>query len=109
MNTEYKLQLQILEYLQTHQQAGDTLEGIAKWWLTFKRIDDSVIQVKRSLDNLKSKGVVREKRLPDGRLLYVLSEGGPCQPRNEPGTIITFPILTRSSSRNEQLPPAVSE
>lgn len=75
-----------MDYLQTHQEAGDTLEGIAKWWLTSKQIDESVFRVKRSLDNLKWKGVVRERQLPDGKSLYVLNGR-----KKEPGTVIAFP------------------
>ena len=109
MCEEYTLQLLILEYLQTHQQAGDTLEGIAKWWLTAKRVEDSVFQVKRSLDRLKSTGAVREKQLPDGKLLYVPSECIRATPTSEPATVITFPTIHRSPLRSEPLLPAVSE
>ena len=93
MNIDYRLELQILDYLQTHQQAGDTLEGIARWWLTSKLIDESVFRVKKSLDNLKCKGVVRERQLPDGNSIYVLNEYGFNERKKEPGTVIAFPAL----------------
>lgn len=91
MFRDYRLELRILAYLQKHQKAGDTLEGIANWWLTSERIDESVVRVKRSLDNLKSKGVVSERKLPDGKLLYALNELGVIDPNCKPGTVIVFP------------------
>jgi Fe2+ or Zn2+ uptake regulation protein len=92
MSKDYWLEQRILRYLQTHQQAGDTLEGIAKWWLTSKLVDESVVRVRRSLDNLRSKGVVRERVLPDGKSLYVLNdEFGLSERTSEIGTVIPFP------------------
>ena len=91
MFRDYRLEMRILDYLQTHQQAGDTLEGIASWWLASERIDESVVRVKRSLDNLKSKGAVRERKLPDGKSLYALNELGLVEPNNTAGTVIAFP------------------
>ena len=93
MYRDYRLELRILEYLKTHQQAGDTLEGIASWWLASERINESVVRVKRSLDNLKSKGVVRERKLPDGKSHYALNERGVVEPITTPGTVIAFPVL----------------
>jgi hypothetical protein len=101
MNKDYWLELQIFKYLQTHQQAGDTLEGIAKWWLMSKRIDESVIRVKRSLDNLKSKGVVRERQLADGKLFYVLNEFGIGE-RNTQAAVIAFPIVNEFAAKEKQ-------
>ena len=94
MSRDYRLELRILDYLRTHQQAGDTLAGIAEWWLTSQRIDESVVRVKRSLDNLTTKGVVRERQLPDGESVYVLNESGPSERKREPGVVIAFPALS---------------
>jgi Fe2+ or Zn2+ uptake regulation protein len=97
MSKDYWLEQRILRYLQTHQQAGDTLEGIAKWWLTSKLVDESVIRVRRSLDNMKSKGVVRERRLPDGKSLYVLNDDfGLTESTSETGTVISFPAANQT-------------
>lgn len=74
MSRDDWLELEIVDYLQTHQQAGDTLDGIAKWWLMSNRVDESVIRVKRILDSLKTKGLVYERRLPDGKSFYVLND-----------------------------------
>ena len=91
MFRDYRLELRILAYLRKHQQAGDTLEGIANWWLTSERIDESVVRVKRSLENLRLKGVVSERKLPDGKLHYALNELGVMEPNGKPGTVIAFP------------------
>lgn len=91
MFRDYRLELRILDYLQTHQQAGDTLEGIASWWLASERIDESVVRVKRSLDNLKSKGVVRERKLPDGKSHYAFNELSAVEANTQTGTVIAFP------------------
>lgn len=97
MSKDYWLEQRILKYLQTHRQAGDTLEGIANWWLTSKLVDESVIRVRRSLDNLKSKGVVRERPLPDGKSLYVLNDEFGISERttSEMGTVIAFPAVNQ--------------
>ena len=91
MFRDYRLELRILAYLQKHQQAGDTLEGIANWWLTSERIDECVVRVKRSLDNLKSKGVVSERKLPDGKSHYAIKQLGVIDPNGKPGRVIAFP------------------
>lgn len=74
MPNDEALEQQILEYLETHPQASDTLEGIAQWWLLCHRVDSSVVQVKRTLEALKSKGTIHERRLSDGSNLYFLNE-----------------------------------
>lgn len=73
MTSDDALERQIFGYLQNHRQAGDTLQGIAKWWLLCHRVDESVLLVKRTLEVLKTKGVVVERRLPDGSYLYFLN------------------------------------
>ncbi len=60
----------ILEYLREHPQAGDTLEGIAKWWLMCQQLSDRVVSVQRSLEVLKAQGVILEHKRPDGRSFY---------------------------------------
>jgi len=73
MRSDDELERQIFGYLQNHQQAGDTLQGIAKWWLLCHRVDESVLLVKRTLEVLKKKGIVVERRLADGSYLYFLN------------------------------------
>jgi len=65
---------QILGYLKGHRLAGDTVEGIAKWWLMRHRVEESVLLIKRTLEVLKTKGIILERRLPDGNYLYFLNQ-----------------------------------
>ncbi|KHE93431.1 hypothetical protein S225a_21870 [Candidatus Brocadiaceae bacterium S225] len=42
----------ILDYLRTNPDAGDTLEGISKWWLNLGKIDVKVDEVSSFLETL---------------------------------------------------------
>jgi Fe2+ or Zn2+ uptake regulation protein len=55
---EEELAGQILKYLQKNPDSGDTLEGIARFWLKFERIDQSVDEVRNALEGLVERGVV---------------------------------------------------
>lgn len=61
---------QILKYLEANPQAGDTLEGIARWWLLQQQVSDSVNAVHEALGQLKSKGFIEERKTPGGRTVY---------------------------------------
>lgn len=63
---------QILRYLLKHPEAGDSMEGIAEWWLMLQRIEDEVDNVKAALDFLVSKGLVEVEGGADSRRLYRL-------------------------------------
>jgi hypothetical protein len=76
MTSDDLLESQILEYLQDHRRAGDTLEGIAQWWLLCHRVDRTVPLVKQTLEILKDKGMIIEHQLPDGGCLYLPNEPG---------------------------------
>jgi len=60
----------ILNYLQKNPKAGDTLEGIARWWLEFERIEVSVDKVQDALDSLLEEGKVRMRKARDGTIFY---------------------------------------
>jgi len=52
---------EILAYLCRHPDAGDTVEGIAEWWLMDNYIRQTLDRVRGSLDELVARGwVVRE-------------------------------------------------
>lgn len=61
---------QILEYLQRHPHASDTLDGIAKWWVMEQRLSESVLIVRQALEQLEMEGVIHARNTPDGRTLY---------------------------------------
>ena len=62
---------QILGYLGRHPAAADTLEGVARWWLTLQQLNESVVDVQLALELLKNRGLVVVRRNPDGRTLYM--------------------------------------
>jgi Fe2+ or Zn2+ uptake regulation protein len=70
----------ILNYLRSHPEASDTLEGIAKWWLMRQRVSDSTEVVWRVLERLRDQGLIHERRLEGGGTLYQAS--GPEEAEN---------------------------
>lgn len=60
----------ILSYLNDNPNAGDTLEGIAEWWLQRQRIRFEVSTVKQVLDTLVEDGLIEEQSGPDSRVIY---------------------------------------
>lgn len=52
----------ILQYLQGHPDAKDTLEGIAQWWLLKEWTERKYQQIEASLSHLVSRGLVIERR-----------------------------------------------
>ena len=67
---EEEIASHISEYLQKHTHAGDTLEGIAKWWVMSQQLEVSVTTVQEALAHLEATGDVVEKRGADGRTRY---------------------------------------
>ena len=66
-----KVARDILGYLGRNPEAGDTLVGVARWWLLQQRIHTAVEDVQRALDQLVKLGLVsRRKTTPHGPLLY---------------------------------------
>jgi Fe2+ or Zn2+ uptake regulation protein len=61
---------QILKYLQRNPDSGDTLEGIAKFWLGFERIDQSVDEARNALEDLVKKGLIKKLEARDGKPIY---------------------------------------
>jgi len=52
----------ILQYLQAHPDAKDTLDGIAQWWLLKEWTERKHQQIEASLSELVSSGLVVERR-----------------------------------------------
>jgi hypothetical protein len=74
MTNDTKLAQEILNYLQAHPHAGDSLEGIARWWVMCQRLSDSVEEVQHALEELKARGNVVEYLTSDGRTMYSLHD-----------------------------------
>lgn len=59
--------VQVLAYLSRHQNAPDTTEGIAEWWLLEQRMRNATIGVKAALAELVAAGLLLEKTGREGR------------------------------------------
>lgn len=72
-NDEQEIKLiaeQITRYLRTHNNATDTLEGIAQWWLVQQRIYEERQRVQKALDYLCDQGLIRKRTLPNNTNIY---------------------------------------
>ncbi|HYR91466.1 MAG TPA: hypothetical protein VE422_45860 [Terriglobia bacterium] len=58
LESEDKLGEAILEYLEEHPGAADTIVGIADWWLTRHQVRVAVQMLQGVLDRLTEKGVL---------------------------------------------------
>lgn len=74
MNKKEELARLLLDYLEKNPDAGDTLEGIANWWLEQQRVEQVVDEVAEALDYLVKIGVVKVHKLHDGIPIYKVKE-----------------------------------
>lgn len=59
----------ILRYLHSHPDAVDTVEGIAKWWLSPEKCVDAKV-VEAALARLEAQGLVHRRTNADRHILY---------------------------------------
>ena len=52
----------IMNYLQKHPGAGDTLEGITRWWLDHERIELSTDNVIEAIELLIKRNVLKREK-----------------------------------------------
>ncbi len=69
-NTKGDIARMILNYLRNNPDAGDTLEGISKWWLENELVDRSVDEISNALENLNKMGIVTRKDIEGCNPLY---------------------------------------
>jgi hypothetical protein len=62
----------ISAYYRENPNAGDTVEGIASWWITSQRLKDSKNMVKNALEYLVNQGEL-DRKVFNGREIYVRS------------------------------------
>jgi len=74
MNKKEGLARRLLDYLEKNPDAGDTLEGIANWWLEQQRVEQVVDEVAEALDYLVQIGVVQVHKLRGGVPIYKVKE-----------------------------------
>lgn len=60
----------ILQYLERHPDASDTLDGIAGWWLTAIDTRPSEDLLQRTLDGLIDEGKIARIVMVDGTHMY---------------------------------------
>ncbi len=65
-----KIANEISRYLEQHQFAADTLEGICHWWITRQRIEEDQKRVLAALEYLMEQQKLSCRQLPDGTILY---------------------------------------
>jgi len=63
----------VLRYLETHPDAKDTLEGIARWWLERERTERLLDEVERAVTLLLANDLVLETRRPGMPPYYQLN------------------------------------
>jgi hypothetical protein len=60
----------ILQYLKSHPQAKDSLEGIAEWWLSPPLRHGDHEEIRKALDLLMARGEVIRVNLGNGQIVY---------------------------------------
>lgn len=60
----------IQRHLKKNPDAGDTLEGISRWWLHLEKVECSVDDVSKALEILIKKGVIRRELDGSGKHVY---------------------------------------
>ena len=71
-NVRNELADEILRYLLEHPEAKDTIDGIADWWLTERRVRQGIAEVEAALRHLVDRGLVDVVVREDGRCHYFL-------------------------------------
>ncbi len=61
----------ILDYLHKNPNAGDTLEGISRWWLEYEKIDFTVEEVAVVLEKLIKEGKVKRQFVHGKNPIYL--------------------------------------
>jgi DNA-binding transcriptional regulator PaaX len=73
MTAKKDISQDILEYLGTHPDASDTLEGITEWWLLTQRISYEMRKVREAVSKLVKHGWIVEIKGSDGTIRYRLN------------------------------------
>ena len=60
----------IRRYLLDHPNAADTLQGVARWWLSGDAGEEWLSKVQRAIEQLVNRGEMVRKTLRDGTVIY---------------------------------------
>lgn len=69
-NDKEEIAKRISGYLQKNPDAGDTVEGITRWWLESEKINKLANNIAEVLESLIKKGVVRRMEVKGGNPVY---------------------------------------
>lgn len=61
---------EIINYLQTNPNAADTVAGIAGWWISKQRLNESIDIVEQALAELERQGKIRKVEINKDLFLY---------------------------------------
>ena len=64
----------ILEYLRNNSEAGDTLQGVAMWWLSLEQINVAVDAVSEVLEAMIKEGLIEKQMIHDDSFIYRISK-----------------------------------
>ncbi|MEC4686529.1 MAG: hypothetical protein VST71_12450 [Nitrospirota bacterium] len=70
MKKQKDISKKILEYLQRNPDAGDTLEGISRWWVQSEYVEQSVDKVAAVLERLTRNGLVKKQEVKGSSPFY---------------------------------------
>lgn len=60
----------VWNYLKAHPDAGDTLEGIIKWWLPRQELEKAAARIEEALNELVERNYLVAERHSDGQIHY---------------------------------------
>ncbi|MDO8127715.1 MAG: hypothetical protein Q6359_10885 [Candidatus Brocadiales bacterium] len=60
----------ILDHLLKNPEAGDTLEGISRWWVQSECVEQSVDKVADVLERLLKEGLIEKQEVKGSSPLY---------------------------------------
>jgi Fe2+ or Zn2+ uptake regulation protein len=69
------LRREIIEYLRSHPEAADTVDGILDWWIPKQHYDNAKHEIQQVLHDLVQQGLIEEVVLGNGNQLYRLPGG----------------------------------
>lgn len=71
--SERKLAVLLIRYMQKNPDAKHTAEGIARWWIMQQKFEEEIEMVEKVLRYLTKRGVLREKILPQNQKYYKIN------------------------------------
>ena len=70
-NKAARITAELRAYVALHPRAADTLQGVARWWLSVELgLEAAPGEIELALLDLEREGHVERRKLPDGTTLY---------------------------------------